>query len=148
MNRKIEFRGKCSHCDAWAYGNLVDYDDGEAPEIHGFDPYREGDEVWREITVDPDTVGQYIGRTDCDGTPIYEGDIITVNGKYPKVVKYIDEWCAFCVANIDDLKDPCMSTWDDACIYKLPTPDWWCNTNRKIKVIGNIYDNQDLLNKK
>lgn len=76
--RQIKFRGKCSHCDAWAYGNLVDYGEEELPEIHGFDPYMEGDERWREITVDRDTVGQYTGLHDRKDREIYEDDILFV----------------------------------------------------------------------
>ena len=34
--REIKFRGKCAHCDEWAYGNLADYGEGEIPEIQGF----------------------------------------------------------------------------------------------------------------
>ena len=65
--REIKFRGKCSHCDAWAYGNLVDYGEGELPEIHGFDPFVEGDDRWREVSVDRDTIGQFIGLQDKKG---------------------------------------------------------------------------------
>lgn len=143
--REIKFRGKCLHSDTWVYGNLVCFDTDEAPEIQSFDPYQDGSYEWRAVNVDDETVGQYIGRKDCDGTPIYEGDIFTVNGKYPKLVKYIDEWHSFCVANLDTITDPWTARWSDVCKYQQPAPYWWRDFQREIKVIGNMYDNPELV---
>lgn len=141
MTREIEFRGKCSHCDAWAYGSLVDLGEDEAPEIHGFDPYREGDEIWREITVDSDTVGQFTDFLDKNGKKIYEGDILDVtvfdcfdnDRQYRVYVGWIgSEFMGIDVKDSDSAWNLC----------------WLCNQDEEIEVIGNIHDNPELLDAK
>lgn len=140
--RIIKFRGKHIVTGEWLYGSHFD-DGGEQyilpNNILDIDEYED------KYEVDPATVGQYIGRKDCDGKPIYEGDIFTVNGRYPKLVRYIDEWHSFCVANLDTLTNPCTSRWDDVCKYQQPAPNWWNDFNREIKVIGNMYDNPEMI---
>lgn len=147
MNRKIEFRGKCSHCDAWAYGSLVDYGENEAPEIHGFDPYREGDERWREITVDHDTVGQFTGLHDKNGTPIYEGDVIQSPLGNVVVVEY--GYKEHNVRHGKPAVTDCFAAYGwIARNVKNGITDFLDSGFLKGMVIGNIYDNQDLLNQK
>jgi len=83
---------------------------------------------------------QYTGLKDSMGVEIYEGDIISVNGKYPKIIEYREDRASFCMVNISDLvhKD-----WKD--VYCQINVCWWDDFNREVKVIGNIYENPELL---
>ena len=127
--RQIRFRGKCSHCDAWAYGSLVDFGEDEAPEIHGFDPYREGDDEWREITVDRDTVCQFTGLTDKNGTEIFEGDVVqNGEGGYFYSVYWCGEDAAFRAKQVGSSSTIWLNCW-----------------RKELRIVGNIYDNPELL---
>lgn len=109
--RTIKFRGKASNGE-WIYGSLVSVPDDEefaaiqfqvpkvVPPGFGED---DGEYHFRIENVDPATVGQYTGRDDCEGNPIYEGDIIGLPSIYAKdqqgytpfwVVEY-DPWQGF-----------------------------------------------------
>lgn len=87
--RTIKFRGKCCHSDAWAYGYLVDYGVDECSEIQGFDVFHEGRDVWQEMVVERNTVGQFTGLHDKNGKEIYEGDLVRY-GERNYVVSYED----------------------------------------------------------
>lgn len=126
MKRVIKFRGKCLHSDEWCFGSLVDYEDEEM-EIQGFDVFREGFDKWNEISVDPDTVGQFTGMYDCNGKEIYEGDILQVLGNKITLTVVFDK-AAFKFA------------WNDLSSEFFPA-EWVSNCT----IIGNIYDNPELL---
>jgi len=128
MNREIKFRGKRIDNGEWVYGYLADED--YINDINSID--------LSSIEVDRGTIGQFTGLFDKNGKEIYEGDIISVNGKYPKLVKYIDDYACFCLANITDLNKKWISPWQQV------SPSWWNDFKREIRVIGNIYDNPDL----
>lgn len=122
--RQIKFRGKCLHCDKWVYGNLVDFGEDEIPEIHGFDPYREGSLSWREINIERSTIGQFTGLLDKNGKEIYEGDIIACEQKQ-YVCEYVEGGFEF-----KDLSDGRL-------ILKAIVIH--------SHIIGNIHDNPDLI---
>lgn len=131
MESIIKFRGKKLKDNSWVYGLLTN--DMKGHYRINFDPKS------FSCVVKENTIGQFIGRKDKDKTEIYDGDIITVNGDFPKLVKFIPERAAFCIANICDLNNQ-----DQLDIWMQPPISWWDKLD--IDVIGNIHDNPELLN--
>jgi len=141
--RKIKFRGYGIVEKKWFYGNLVE---GNAGYYITVADYNETDgDIIRYHPIETKTIGQFTGLYDKNGKEIYEDDIFTIDGKYPKLVKYINEWSAFCVANLDTLTNPLMSKWRDKYKYQQLSPLWWSDFKNEIEVIGNIHDNPELL---
>lgn len=127
--RTIKFRGKCCHSDAWAYGSLVDYGEDENPEIQGFDVFGEGRDVWQEIDVERDTVGQFTGLLDKNGKEIYEGDILQCGESIFNVSYEYSHRGSFSLVR---------GGYFAGCFGDLTEP-FYC------EVVGNIHDNPELL---
>lgn len=102
-------------------------------------PREKGFQGQSEMDIDPDTLCQFTGLHDANGTPIFEGDIFTVNGHYPKKIEFRPEHAAFCMANLDKLDKPYLEPWQRI------RPDWWNDYKREIRIIGNVFDNPELL---
>lgn len=80
MRRKFLFRGKHLDTGKWLYGSLI--------TTNGLTAISTYDGAVR--SVDPGTVGQYTGIEDNDHEPIFEGDILKVDGELWK--EYGDLW--------------------------------------------------------
>lgn len=138
--RKIQFRGKCSHCDAWAYGSLVDFGEDEAPEIHGFDPFRECDDRWREITVDRDTIGQFTGLYDKNGKAIFEGDLVDMVRTVEKSRKRIMARHIVTCHNVCDWVFESLAKE----VLSLMMANHSDFDSYRFEVVGNVFDNPEL----
>ena len=117
--RTIKFRGKARRDGKWYYGNL--YVKDTRGRTHICTPERGC------FDIDPGTVGQFIGLYDKDGKEIYEGDILDFNGITVEV-RFVRGVFAFLV-NGDLDEELCGD----------------CRTDLFAKVIGNVYDNSELL---
>ena len=139
MNRTIKFRGKGIYGDEWQLGSLIKIEEDRYAVIPNLNDIEIGKSIGMYEAY-PETIGQFTGLFDKNGKEIYEGDIISVNGKYPKLVKYIDDYACFCLANIEDLNEKM-----DTGYWHQVSPGWWNSSKREIYVIGNIYDNPELI---
>lgn len=125
--REILFRGKREDNGDWVEGYYVlnvylpgTIEEKICPTIQPFG--RQGHAVL------PDTVGQYIGKDDKNGAKIYEGDILEGAWGDRLVVYYDSCYLAFRVKNSSG-QERDISYYD----------------NGKLVVVGNIYDNPELL---
>ena len=131
--RDIQFRGKRTDNGEWVYGNLVRGCDEKYVYIVEFG----NEELCRNyVDVNPETVGQYTGLKDKNGTKIFEGDIIYAVSNFD-------------AANMVVVYDPAEFRLVLCEDYKTYKPGWGfkclCYESFYLQVVGNIYDNPELL---
>lgn len=151
--REILFRGKEKESGKWIYGDLRHIPDGHGGYILCIVDNTNGrNNDVTGVEVIPETVGQCTGLTDKNRTKIFEGDIIESVSRLVNSVgtptggtdisRYIIEWgehkwakkIFFC--NRGDY-------WKKNNV--LPEDLYPYTASRYCEVIGNIYDNSELL---
>lgn len=130
--REILFRGKTKNDDwveGWFCGATCDDPDGDAYQSSQI--IEKNSLFWVEVI--PETVGQYTGLTDKNGTKIFEGDVmrfVSPDLEEPSairyVVEYIEDGFALRVAGRN-----LMEEFDGV-------PELY-------EIIGNIHDNPELV---
>lgn len=132
MNREIKFRGKNKDI-GWVEGQVA-YDLNEDTYIireveqdYGLEETMLFATTW--YRVDKETIGQYIGLCDKNGKEIYKGDILkSIRWNDIYLVKQIGTAYYLCRKGKNRFNK--ITTWNNA---------------EKSEVIGNIYDNSELL---
>lgn len=133
MEDRYLFKAKRKDNGEWVQGNLV------------FSVYHKNDvcvgQYGNEVgmhEVDPSTICQCTGLKDKNGKLIWENDIVDRKEDYPEIVKYKDgDW-----------------TIDYSYALNMKAGNGYCNLGfyaqeRKcVEVIGNIFDNPELLERK
>lgn len=138
--REIKFRAKDIDSGLWVYGNYVKYNEDDGELIHCI-VSQERCQVSAELVytqVDPTTIGEFTGDCDKNGKEIYEGDILEVcwdnKSKVFGVVRYAKS--RFFVDD-DYLRDKIPD--------KAPLSGIIYDSHFKFEVIGNVFDNPELL---
>lgn len=123
MDREIKFRGK-TESNQFIFGDLIQYENGDTAIFekkitrYGY----EATQISNRTKVDKETIGQFTGLHDKNGKDVYENDLVLVNGQIYEVV-YVKGMFAIGIKG---------------CGY-VPLK------NVIFEIIGNIYDNKELL---
>lgn len=133
MNREIKFRGKRIDNDEWVYGYLhfgFNCTDEYVPFISWKDSSYLGDIGEEEINIK--TIGQCTGLHDKNGKEIYRGDI--VQG-------------LFADQEESEIKGQVIYSKGQASYIVIASnnDEWELGYLDNLEVIGNIYDNPELL---
>ena len=156
MSRDIRFRGKRLDNSEWVYGGYYKHLSrtpspiGDRIKENDYEHliFNSGFSDWNMpkslecIEVYRNTVGQYTGLKDKNGKEIYEGDILIVV-TYSYEMPLIDTTCVveydnkYCLYNFTEI--------GDGETYSYSMIDIEDNFKYELEVIGNIYENPELL---
>lgn len=153
--RDILFRGKRTNTGELVYGDLV----------HGIEKHRGRIFIWSEadyiptgideFEVIPETVGQYSGWKDKKGQKIFEGDIVEIepHGYIPTLNRGVVIFRDGCFG-IEYLSDVARKFGWEKTFHRIGTISEWRDMGASgtvtytYEVLGNIYDNPELLEEK
>lgn len=127
--REILFRGKQKENGEWIYGGIYSNND-EYFIINDSLPVNELGSVCNGVPINPETVGQYTGLKDKNGTMIFEGDVIPYNedDSINLIVEWSNDYLGYFVGLGlgETIEQP---------LFDFLYPE----------VIGNIHDNPELI---
>ena len=142
MSITRKFRGKRKDNGEWVKGFYVEskhYDEGVTLHriISEDVKYCDYEGYYIEYDVDPETVGQYIGICDINETEIFEGDIIKFSGEY-WVVKHG-------IFYDNGFSDSLYGYYIELIGEKVCRFGIVYDPKNGFEVVGNVYDNPELL---
>ena len=127
--REILFRGKRISDGEWVEGYLG-VEVGGAPVIEYCGTDEDVGDYVEEQFVNPESIGEFTGLTDKNGVKIFEGDIICGKAGPPFEIRWRKSMCYFSIYAKD---------------VPYPLAPVEKGIVRNYEVIGNIYDNPELL---
>ena len=151
MKRDIIFRGKNSK-GVWVFGDLILVIEKES---HIF--YKTVEDIINKRisneTVVSETVGQYTGLTDKNGDKIFEGDILLLKISDGSIRHFVVEWAnenrilkslkGFQHDNNPIRISGWCFNWEGNRLY--PSVIDGVPDNERMEIVGNVYDNPELL---
>lgn len=156
--REILFRGKRTFNGEWVEGNYILQNDNEPQRSNYMKSYIKLRNFVNMYEVIPETIGQYTGLTDKNGTKIFEGDIIRYADMYDYncYLESLDNTEIYGKCDFGDIWTVGEVVYGIEMGYPafdLNKHDWDCNGLFELdgsgqyfyEVIGNIYDNPELL---
>ena len=136
MQREILFRAQEVGTKKWVYGSyqfyqykMLDGDDVQEHRIYYFDGHRQ-----YYVRVIPKTVSQYTGLTDKNGVKVFEGDFVN----FGTMDKFLVEYKTY-----RDVTYGHGDSGEDMIVGFHVGSSY--GTGNEPVVIGNFYDNPDLL---
>lgn len=154
MSRGIKFRGYSEDYQKWYYGYFVKNAEGECfiRSIDDFETYH----------VVEKTVGQFTGLYDKNGKEIYEGDIVRVKSASANPIQithkgknltayepiYENWFVVFYKGCFGLHNEPTTGSHESKSKYNGITYAGDLRGKYDIEIIGNIYDNPELLEKR
>lgn len=147
--REIKFRGKRVDNSKWIYGYYLPWHAvtdliGNEPYAQIFEEYKKNGKYiakgWAKVLFN--SVSEYTGLTDKNGVEIYEGDIVCT--RFPEECENAGRICH--IGDIqfrDGMFGIEWTQWKNDTFWGLRRLDE--DFHKEIEVIGNIYDNPELL---
>ena len=146
MNRLIEFRGLCSKSKVFVYGDLIHGVGARSGQMYilprtiNLACVKHCDPI-DGVMVIPETVGQFTGLHDKNGTKIFEGDVVKGVARTMQVT-FRQDACQFWLIWEDHNG---MKRYESLIATYGDDTDYFANDN--IEAIGNIYEHPNLLQK-